>query len=206
MDTSLDYLDTFESDGNLYASTTPLNHGDKRSPLARIRKCDLLTFIAIAQSVEVTFVDIAWHQGLGSAGDGATASVQQSLSGASTSLAFKQITYGHDENYMYKIMLAEILVLQHPPIRAAENIIDLHGVGWNVQGAEHTGEDRLIPVLVYENATRYGNLHAFMRKIRPTIHTVTGEDPRLDAVHYSARLKLCIDIGKAIQTMHSCSE
>lgn len=206
MDKSLDYLDTFESDGTSYTSTTPLNHQGQRSPLDRITNCDLITFIAVAQSVEVTFVDITWAQGLGSAGDGATASVQQSLSNASTSLAFKQFKSGHDDNYIYKIMLAEILVLQHPPIRAAENIIDLHGVGWNVQRVEYTGEERLIPVLVYENATRYGNLHAFMREICPAIHDVTGESRRFKAVSYGERLKLCIDLGKAIQTMHTCSE
>lgn len=200
-------LATFVSEGTLYSSATPVRRRGQGSPLDRILHCDLITFIAIAQSVDADFVDIEWHSGLGSAGEGASANIQQSLSNASTNVAFKEITRGRNASDMYKIALSEILILQHPMIRAAENIIDLYGVGWDVRKTEGTDEHGIFPVLVYKNATQYGNLHSFIWNSRPKIHNVTGEYPRLSPrVECFQRLRLCIDIGTAIQIMHTCSK
>ena len=200
-----DYLFTFERGGSLYSSTTPVDRHYQHSPADRIAKCDLINFIAIAQSVDVAFVDVATHQGLGSAGNGATGSVQQALVDANTALAFKQFSNIGNEDDMYKAVVSEILILRHAPIIDAENIIDLLGVGWSVQKAPHYGENRLVPVLVYENANQYGSLYSFMYDVRPSIHDLTGTIAEAPS-HYPQLLKLCRDIGKAIEVMHACSE
>ncbi|KAL9038501.1 MAG: hypothetical protein Q9214_005254, partial [Letrouitia sp. 1 TL-2023] len=111
---------------------------------------------------------------------------------------------GQNESWAYKIALSEILILQHPLVRREENIIDLHGVGWNVK-IKDNGDYQLIPVLVYENASEYGNLYEFMIHSRPTIQRVTGKSAPLHQLYsFEQRLGLCIHIGKAIQVTHSC--
>ena len=204
---SSDFLFTFQKEGSLCASVTPVNRDHRHSPTDRIAKCDLINFIAIAQSVDVAFVDVATHQGLGSAGDGATGTVQQALVNANTALAFKQFSNTVNEDDMYKAVISEILILRHAPIIDAENIIDLLGVGWTVQKAPHSRENRLVPVLAYENATQYGSLYSFMYNARPSIHNLLGKSSVAEAPSYHSQLlKLCRDIGKAIEVMHACSE
>ena len=153
------------------------------------------------------FIDIEWHHGLGSAGEGATTRVQQSLANSSRSLAYKQLLNGQNKSDVYKTALSEILILQHPLIRNEEFIIDLYGVGWHVE-TENDSDDPLIPVLVYENASQYGNLHSFLWSSRPTIQAITGESSRRSQdfeTSFAVRLHFCIEVGKAIQAMHSCS-
>ena len=202
-------LYTFKSNTSrqFYSSVTPLGAHDSSLSLKAMSDFTLIDFIASAQSAGVSFIDITWHPGLGAAGQGATASIQQSLVNASTKFAFKQFARQTDERKMYQTILAEILVLQHPPIRDHENIIDLYGVGWDVRQISATSDFLFEPVLAYENASHFGDLYSFFWHLRPTIQEVTGNatgwKPPLS---YVERLKLCKGIAKALQIMHACSK
>ena len=204
---SSDYLFTFERGGSLCTSATPVDCNQQHLPADRKVKCDFINFVAIAQSVDIAFVDVTIQHGLGSAGEGATGSVQQALVNANTALAFKQFSNTGNESYMYKAVVSEILILRHVPIIDAENNIDLLEVGWAVNKSPHPGESRLNPVLIYENATHYGSLHSFMYNVRPSMHDFTGRSPITEVpLNYGHLLNLCRDLGKAIEIMHACSE
>src|SRR6266536_3660588 len=82
---------------------------------------DLLSFISIAEELEVDFVKITWQPALGELGTGATSTVQQAQVDAEFNLAFKRSTVlsegdfadtNQQEVARYKALIYELIALQ----------------------------------------------------------------------------------------------
>jgi hypothetical protein len=76
------------------------------------------------------------------------------------------------------------MVLGHASTRNHPNIVDLQGICWDV-----ASDDKVWPVLVFEKS-QYGDLHNF------TTLSIGRE------LSVADRLKLCVDVSKAISDMH----
>jgi hypothetical protein len=158
---------------------------------------DLISMLSVAQQYKVDFLPITWLHALGPLGQGASAEISQSLINLQTSFAFKRThspmaatpytSYEVDPNL--RALFSELLVLENPLIRRHPNIIDLQGICWDIKSE---GED-VRPVLVFERA-QLGDLQMFL----------DSEDGRNSL--FDTRIELCIEIAKAIMTMHNCSK
>ena len=99
---------------------------------------DLVTFLGIAQSLQIDFLPITWQHGLGKIGEGATREIREALLDTNTSFAFKRRSFGRPLNIeelkgqILPTLVAEISILHIPSIRNCRNIIDLVGICWEV--------------------------------------------------------------------------
>lgn len=151
---------------------------------------DFLSFIAVAQGLNVEFLPTTWEPARGQLGEGTSGRVYQSNISNDTSLAFKSpIISGSDldEAMAFRALICEVLILRHPIIRQHMNIIELQGITWEVV----PNGSKVRPVLVFP-LTPCGTLWGYM-EARVRQHT------------FDSRLKMCLDIGSALATMHSCS-
>ncbi len=164
--------------------------------MAALPHLDLLTFLTIAQKLDVDLLPITWHSAQGKIGSGGTGHVNQSLLNAQLSFAFKRFKVENgarrDESEVFKRLIAEILVLQCQTIRDHPNIIDFYGVSWDVEVDASGGLLRVLPVLVFEKS-ELGSLATFLSSSKRSLSMET-------------RLRLCRDVGNALATMHSCSK
>lgn len=157
--------------------------------------CDLISFLAVAQSCNTAFLPITWQPALDKLGAGATAEISQSLINLQTSFAFKRTAIsnfpqgGLLNDRTFQALMSEVSVLSHPSIRGHPNIINLEGICWEIP----LGRDKALPVLVFQKA-QLGDMEKFMRS-----------DQGMD-LSFQARLELCAHIAAAITVMHSCSE
>lgn len=121
--------------------------------------CNFLSFLALCQHQNVDIYPLTWYAGLGSAGEGGTASINQATISHEFSFAFKRWSWNDNSveeiERMYAAMMAEVLVLSQPAVRASLAIIDLEGVCFERK------EEGYVPVLVFERA-QYGDLVHFM--------------------------------------------
>ena len=197
----------YQKGNTLFSSVTPVYHESFVSSSRNLKHYDFTTFLAVAQSLEVDFLNTTWHEGLGTAGRGATAGVQQALVDKSFNLAFKRFVDISDPERLFATLLSEILVLQQPVIRDHKNIIDLYGVSWDIQLDKETGKSQIFPVLVFENASLFGSLDRFLERVPSVLHDVTESKHEfaLKTLSVHERMRLCRDIGLAIQTLHVCS-
>ena len=156
---------------------------------------DFISFLAIAQRLNVDFLPITWQPALDSLGKGATAEVSQSLVNLQMSFAFKRTAlsnlpwqgqYQEQERRALRALISEVSVLSHPLIRRQANIINLEGICWEIGR-----EDKVLPVLVFEKA-QLGDMHRFM------------DSDLGKALSIEDRLKMCIGVGTAVMVMHSC--
>lgn len=154
---------------------------------------DLLSFISIAQKLEVDFVNLTWQPALETLGRGATSTVHQAQIDAQFNLAFKRSMawseeYSADTNQQgterYKAIIYELIALQllsdHP------NVIDLLGITWETDG----DTEEVWPVLLTERSV-YGSMSDFF-----------GSDigTNLDS---QSKLCLCADVAQACLALHS---
>ena len=168
--------------------------------------CDFITFLGIAQSLQIDFLPITWQQGLGNIGEGATGEIREALLDKDTSFAFKRRLFRRSFNFeelmgqILPTLVAEISILHIPSIRDCPNIINLVGVCWEVYCEDDYTLSRdepvdfaraaVIPVLVFQKS-RFGDLHTFM---------MHGAGKTLS---FDERLHLCIGIVEAISEMHA---
>lgn len=146
---------------------------------------DLIAFLSVAQSCDVDFLPIVWHPGLGSVGEGGSATVDQSVVDRSRSFAFKRFHWTTDSDTRLLPLISEVLILSQNAIANHPNIVDLLGICWDVE----PGSERLQPVLVFEKAA--WNLQQFLR---------TEEGMQLS---FHERLQVCAELADAIATMHA---
>jgi hypothetical protein len=155
---------------------------------------DLLSFISIAQSFGIDFINITWQPALESLGKGASSTVQQAQMDATFDLAFKRSTswsgtYTTEQQGVerYKAIIYELialeLLIEHP------NVIDLIGITWETDGET----EEVWPVLLAERSV-YGNMFEFLQ-------SATGR-----ALNSLARLGICADVAKACLAVHSLGE
>lgn len=157
-----------------------------RTEMVEPNRFNFLSFLATAQALGIEFLNIAWDAARGVVGTGGTSRIHQALLNLDTSLAFK--TYHRrnqaDEQQEFCTLINEITVLSQPFVRGHPNIAQLQGICWDI-----SPDDKPWPVLVFEKS-HLGDLHHFARH--------GGRD-----MTFHERLKLCVDIGRAVADMHS---
>jgi serine/threonine protein kinase len=166
---------------------TDFEEGSDYTEQAETSECDLITFLAVAQKVQVDILPITWQSARGIIGVGATSTIYEASINSQPSFAFKCIKYqGEGESlktYNFLTLINEVTALSQ--LRGHPNILELQGICWDV-----IADDEVLPVLVLEKAP-FGNLYTFLE--RPV-----GRD-----LSIPERLSLSVDIGTAIIHMHS---
>jgi hypothetical protein len=90
---------------------------------------DFITFLAIAQRVQIEFLPITWQSTLQQVDIGGTTQINQTLMNLQTSFAFKRVADSQKwDERIFQVLIGEITMLCHPSIRAHPNIIKLQGV------------------------------------------------------------------------------
>ena len=161
---------------------------------------NLITFLAIAQKLDIDFLPITWPTALSQIGAGSTAEIRQSPLSVHLSFAFKiekdtKCVDEMDESQrpakitsLFKILTSEISVLGHPAIREHPNINPLLGICWDILPS-----GRVWPVFVFEKAA-LGDLASFAA-------SKEGKD-----MSFETRLKLCVDVVTAVRDLHQSSK
>lgn len=150
---------------------------------------DLISFLALMQHCELDLLPIKWQPALESLGFGGTAEVNQALIHAHMSYAFKRIRVsGRGTADEIRKWATEVLILCHPKLRSHPKIARLEACCLEI-----LKDDRLSPVLVFEKA-QLGDLE----------HFIALDTSR--SIQFEEWVNLCLDIGSALETMHSCSQ
>ncbi len=165
------------------------------SATATSSSCDLLTFLGIAQSLNIDFLPISWDGAQAIIGQGGTADISQSSINLETAFAFKRLSSvdaalsEEQQTAIFEALIAEISVLGHKSMRVHRNINRLEGICWDIEPES----ERVWPVLVFEK-TQHGDLKTFMEN---------DAGARLDL---SNRLRLCTEIATAVSDLHQNGE
>jgi len=191
-------------------------------PQASPEHCNFLSFLATAQALEIPFLPITWEAARRSFGKGGTSRISEADGNIETSFALKRFKRfkrndGNSNNFpngldsqsntnnssipnghgserdipdvqIFRALTNEIIVLGHRSIREHPNIGHLQGICWDI-----APDDTPWPVLVFEKS-EYEDLYDFAQR------------PIGRAMGIDERVKLCVDIGSAIQYMHSISK
>ncbi|KAK6362750.1 hypothetical protein TWF730_000205 [Orbilia blumenaviensis] len=154
---------------------------------------DLLGFLAVVEHRKIDILPLHWDN-TDSIGCGGTANISKGVKVATTKgdnlgFVFKrtqsQAKY-EDPAQVFRSVLSEVYILGHPVVQQHPNINSLEGICWE------TIHGRPWPVLIFKQAP-YGDLGKFMR---------TKEARGLT---FQDKIKLCWEMGNALQLMHSCN-
>jgi hypothetical protein len=148
---------------------------------------DTISFLALMQHCELDLLPIKWQPALESLGAGGTAVVDQSLIHIQLSYAFKRILSFKASTGDIRQWATEVLVLCHPSIRGHPNIVQLEACSLEV-----LENGKIAPVLIFEKA-----------HLSDLEHFIALEAAKV--VPFESWLDLCIEIGSALQVMHSYS-
>jgi hypothetical protein len=155
-------------------------------------QCDLITFLAAVQLLEIDILPITWQSARKPIGEGATGKINEAVVNMQTSLAFKCVSERQrereSESKILQAFVDEITVLGQPMIRRHPTIVKLQGICWDVQS-----DQNVWPVLVFEKS-RFGDLGQFLKS------------PEGRALNITARVMLCMNIGLALLNMHVTSK
>lgn len=161
--------------------------------LGRLPHYDLITFIALAQRLDVDFHGFTWTEApsFPLLGEGGSGIISQGVANVKFEYAFKRFKYlpGRTDE-VYKALFAEVAILQNPEIRDHPNILDLFGICWEAHVNSSQGIETVLPVLVFQKSS-YGSLATFEGL------------PQLDL---NSRISLCCDIGRALELLHASSK
>ena len=153
---------------------------------------NLLSFLATAQALRIELLPITWQSARPQLGGGATSSINEALADLHTSFIFKRIRGSEKREEsnegIFGVFTNEIKILCSPSIRENQHFAQLQGICWDIEN-----DGRVWPVLLFEKS-HLGDLCSFM-------DTPAGQNLRIDE-----RLKICIDIGKALSALHGCGE
>lgn len=180
---------------------------ESAAPQKPLDRCDLVTFLGAAQALKIDFLPITWQPALDLIGQGATAEIRKALMNSHMSFAFKRPKFITLLNVDFEMrvlpfLTAEISILSHPSIRKSPNIVRLEGICWEIFSEAYTfpGEAQfdgtrggIMPILVFEES-KYGDLRNFMT-------CSVGRNLGL-----KDKLRLCVDIARAVEKMHSNRE
>lgn len=176
---------SFEWSFNSWSSPRPSTEKEIVSG-AITRKFDILSFLSVAQALQIRFVGINWDVARQEIGGGGSSRVNEGVANIQASFAFKRVREKSERDAgIFQTLTNEITVLGHDAIRAHPNIVQLQGISWDIPREQ----DRPWPVLIFEKA-ELGDLFEFTSSNK-------GRKMRIEE-----RLKLCIDIGVAIMDMH----
>jgi hypothetical protein len=150
-----------------------------------------LSFLSAAQALQIPIMPITWQRARNPFGFGGTSSINQTPINAQVSLAFKCVRGNKKcqdgDAKLFERITNEITVLGQSSTRNHPNVVQLQGICWDVS------EEKVWPALVFEKSD-YGDLSTFYG-------SSSGRQ-----LSTNQRLKICIDVGKAIFYMHSNSE
>lgn len=149
----------------------------------------LLSFLATAQALNVSFLPITWQSGRRLLGTGGTSSIAQHIISLHTSFAFKRLKPKDNrkmtEADLYQMCTREMEILGSPRVRGHPNIVQLLGICWD------TSWTNLVrPVLVFEKS-QFGDLYNFCM-------LAVGKELNL-----VERSELLQQLGFALLDMHS---
>lgn len=154
----------------------------------------LLSFLSIAQNLNIDFLPITWGPALNKVDRGGTSDIHQSLVNVETTFAYKRLIYSElqeekEKEKAFQALIAEISILGQEEIRRHGNVVRLEGLCWDVVDSTDN-EEKVWPVLVFEKA-EMGSLQDFMK----------GKGENLG---FGERVELCRDVGRGIWVMHRC--
>ena len=141
-----------------------------------------IAMLGLAQRLHVPFLPITWQAPLGQMGKGGQAGINEAFVNAQISFAFK--LFHRPQQYPFREIAQEMVVLSHPMVRQHKHIITLGGICWDIPE-----DNQVWPILVFEKS-HLGDLYRFARLER--FKDLSIED----------KLNLCADIGLAIRDMH----
>ena len=175
---------TFQRDDSIFTAVKRASGQHSRDSAAH---CDLLTLLFITEALDVDLLPITWNAALGSLGQGATGNVQQSIVDARTNFAFKRSlpSRHYSDEYRYEATISEVMVLRARRRRSHPNIVELVGIGWDVNPHEKS----VWPVLVFRKA-EFGSLKRYLS-------SPIGSD-----LSWEIRVSLCRDIVSGLAWMH----
>ncbi|KAL8678042.1 MAG: hypothetical protein Q9186_005573 [Xanthomendoza sp. 1 TL-2023] len=148
---------------------------------------NFLSFLATAQARGIQFLPTTWQWALGQVGEGGTSRINHAPANKIFSMAYKRVINGINqelESDIFRSLITEITILSLPGIREHPNIVQLHGICWDVL------DSNIWPVLVFQKSES-GDLFNFLRS------------PAGKALDWSGRLTLCVEIARAVIDMHS---
>ena len=90
-----------------------------------------------------------------------------------------------------RVIFNELLTMNHAPLAAHPNIVNLLGIGFETEGPSES--QNAMPVLIPECA-ELGNL-------AEVLETARKEDRPLD---FQDKISLCLDIAHGLETLHAC--
>ena len=91
------------------------------------------------------------------------------------------------------LLFNEVLAMKHPPLAAHPNIVQLLGIGFEVEG--HESDQNVVPVLIPECA-ELGNLAEVLETAK--------RDGR--PLEYDQKLAFCVDIAHGLEALHACGK
>ncbi|KAI1109423.1 kinase-like domain-containing protein [Nemania sp. NC0429] len=162
-----------------------------------------ISFLTAAQELAVPFLPITWQAKVAASGQGATSSINQALVTGKLSLAFKCVSevdkLQTPEDVIISRLINEMSLLRHAQIHGHPNLLPLLGICWHVSTTDYRQwrhdnmpSSKVWPVLVFQKS-QLGNLKEF------------AESAQGRQLSTRERLELCIEIGDAIQHLHSIS-
>jgi hypothetical protein len=165
---------------------------------------DLISFLAVAQSLKINFLPLTWETARQQIGLGGTSRVSQTLVNASSSYAFKRVAAKQIENEtedrIFQILINELVALSHPATKRHPHVTELFGISWEVPlkkagniNDKSKIEEKAWPVLVFEK-TDHGDLNTFLTS------------PAGRESSFVTRRDICTDVCSSIADMHRYSK
>ncbi|KAF3288921.1 hypothetical protein TWF132_007795 [Orbilia oligospora] len=155
---------------------------------------DILGLLAVAEHINIDFLPFQCDNS-NPIGIGGTAKITRGAK-TSTNRGDKEYNFGlvfkrtqseieyKNRAEVFRAVLSEVYILGHPVVRHHPNISSLQGICWEIIHNEPW------PVLIFKQAP-YGDLSQFMK---------SGIE-----LEFKDKIKICWEIGNALQLMHKCS-
>jgi hypothetical protein len=192
-DSEGDSLHTYSS--GCMTFTSSYAEGNRRT-LPDTYHHDFLSFLSLAQLLQIDFMSITWQPALYGLGAGGSSQIMQSnMITKQLAFAFKrtvprrgggQLGPVVSDKQRFRALICEILILKNSAVRDHPNINQLEGIAWEIQN------EIVWPVLVFPKANS-GSLEDF-------VNSNEGKE-----ASFEAKLRLCIDVALALFTLHKSS-
>lgn len=165
--------------------------GNSKSVFSRLPHYDLLMFLAILQKINSAhFLDLMPRFGNDVHFRGANTLLHSKTLSNAEGVVFKRIDPQArlTEKEAFKALITELVTHEHAIIRIHPNIHRIYGITWDV----HPETRQALPVFAFEKS-QLGDLENFLAE-----KDNTGS--------FMQKLQLCLDIGLAIDNLHSISK
>ncbi|KAI1118428.1 kinase-like domain-containing protein, partial [Nemania sp. NC0429] len=175
------------------------------SPTSSGTPCNFITFLATVQRLDLELFSLSCQSFSPPVGEGGTSQISQGLVKPETSFAFKRVSEVDklrlDDGEIYRRLISELLVLEQEGIRGHPFILELQGLCWDPaprtqkdtlerhSSSRYSNQMKVYPALIFEMSL-FGDLFRFARS------------PPGRSLDVTSRLKICLQIGASIATMH----